>query len=69
LENEGGVSFPREALAYRQNRGTTMIDTIEIKEIEQAVYEVSDDALEHAADQRDSANTLGACTGLSACPA
>jgi hypothetical protein len=46
-----------------------MIDTIEIKEIEEAVYEVSDSALEHAADQQDSAYTLGACTGLSACPA
>jgi hypothetical protein len=46
-----------------------MIDTIEIKEIEEAVYEVSDVALERAADQQDSAYTLGACTGLSSCPA
>jgi hypothetical protein len=46
-----------------------MIDTIEMKEIEKAVYEVSDDALEHAADQQDPAYTFGACTGLSACPA
>jgi hypothetical protein len=46
-----------------------MIDTIEIKEIEEAVYEVSDDALERAADQQDAAYTLGACTGLSSCPA
>jgi hypothetical protein len=45
-----------------------MIDTIEIKEIEKAVYEVADDALEHAADQENPAWTLGACTGLSACP-
>jgi hypothetical protein len=37
--------------------------------IEEAVYEVSDDALEHAADRQDSAFTLGACTGLSSCPA
>jgi len=44
-----------------------MIDTIE--KIEQAVYDVSDDALERAADQQDSAYTLGACTGLSSCPA
>lgn len=46
-----------------------MTDTIEIKEIEQVVYEVADDALERAADQQDCAFTLGACTGLSACPA
>jgi hypothetical protein len=46
-----------------------MIDTIEIKEIEKAVYEVSDDALERTADHEDPAYTLGACTGLSSCPA
>ncbi len=45
-----------------------MIDSIEIKEIEEAVYEVSDDALERAADPQDAGYTLGACTGLSACP-
>jgi len=44
-----------------------MIDTIE--KIEEAVYDVSDDVLERAADQQDSAYTLGACTGLSSCPA
>jgi hypothetical protein len=46
-----------------------MIDTLEIKEIEEAIYEVSDDALERAAEQQNPAYTLGACTGLSACPA
>jgi hypothetical protein len=46
-----------------------MIDTIEIEDMEEAVYEISDDALERAADQEHPALTLGACTGLSACPA
>lgn len=45
-----------------------MIDRIEIKEIEEAVFEVSDDVLERAADPQDPGYTLGACTGLSACP-
>jgi hypothetical protein len=33
------------------------------------VWEVSDEALEIAADQENGYYTLGACTGLSVCPA
>jgi hypothetical protein len=50
-------------------KGSTMIDAIELEEIEETAYEVSDSALERAVDQQDAAYTLGACTGLSACPA
>jgi hypothetical protein len=37
--------------------------------IEEAVAEMSDDALERAADHEDPGYTLGACSGLSTCPA
>jgi chorismate mutase len=69
-EKERGISSSLVSTrAYRQKRGSTMIDTNEIKEIEEAVYEISDEVLERVADQQDSAYTFGACTGLSACPA
>jgi hypothetical protein len=55
----------------RARKGSIMSDSIVDFEAEEAmrVWEASDEALEVAANQENGYYTLGACTGLSVCPA
>jgi hypothetical protein len=55
----------------RRRKGSTMTDSVVEFETEEviAAWEASDEALEIAGSQENAQYTLGACTGLSVCPA
>jgi hypothetical protein len=61
-----GFSYPSRKLASAGARKDKSMSEFETEVVE---FETSDEALEIAAGQENANYTLGACTGLSVCPA